>query len=85
MRLTLVSVDDSRSDTASDDEEDDEEEDQDTLEADLDKNEVLKAHEFDHVGDRFLNVNYSEPASGTHRKKRVCNVDVPPDLMIVKF
>lgn len=65
-------IDDSQSDAASDDEDDDEEEDQDILEADLDKNELLKAHEVDLIGDKFLITNYSEPTNGAQRKKRVC-------------
>lgn len=71
-RSVVFCIDDSQSDAASDDEDDDEEEDQDILEADLDKNELLKAHEVDLIGDRFLSVNYSEPATGAQRKRRVC-------------
>ena len=69
--LIVTSTDDSLGESVSDDEDDDEEEDQDLLEADLDKSELIKAHEVENIGDKFLSVNYSEPANGTHRKKRV--------------
>ena len=66
-------------DLESDDEEDDDdEEDQDAMEADLDKNEVLRPRSGELQGDRLLNNNYADKTqrAAPAKKKRVSEMEI---------
>jgi len=57
---------------ASDTEEEDDDDPDGSLEADLDKDEMIQVHETDHVGDEFLRLYYFTNSSNVPKKKRVC-------------
>ena len=67
----------------SDTEEEDDDDPDGTLEADLDKNEMIQPHDVDCVGDEFLKVYYSTNSANVQRKKKVCCPVVCFSLMFI--
>jgi len=69
----------------SDAEEEDEDDPDVILEADLDKNEIIRSRDAECVGDEFLQAYYSTDVPSSQRKKRVCLPAVCVLLMIASY